>query len=300
MILIVKKAKVYKKGSNIVVETSRGITEYSTLDLDLLVIIGNEVEIDSGTLLFLSSINAPVLIHGKKYDVTLVPPFLNSISSIRRAQYTVSDTFMLNVAKSFITGKIKGMVNLTKYFSYIRGIEINMDIDMEKINKAADVDSLRVAEAELSKKIWEKLRNFLPSDFPGRKPRGEDVTNRTIDYAYSLAYSMITHAIMSAGLDPYYGFMHKNMPGRYSLTYDFSEMFKPFCVHVVISTVNKYSLGLDKRGYLDSKSLTIITKNFYEMMMKKKIRSAIYTKANELRKSIVEFKAFAPYIYKPK
>jgi len=301
MILIVKKARVTRKGSDLIVETSKGRTEYSTLDLDLLVIVGNEVVIDSGTLLFLSSINAPVLIHGRRFDVVLVPPFLTTISEVRKAQYTISESFALLLAKSFIEGKIKGMYNLIKYFSYIRKIDNIVDPpSLDDIKKVNDIDSLRLVEAELSKRMWEGLRSFLPADFPGRKPRGEDFVNKSIDYVYSLIYAICTHAIIAAGLDPYYGFMHKNYPGRVSLTYDFSEMFKPFAIHVVISTVNKFSIGLDKRGYLDSKSLVVLTRNFYEMLIKRKLRSAIYAKANELRKSIVEFKSFSPYVYKPK
>jgi len=300
MILIVKNARVTKKGSDLIIESSKRRAEYSTLDLDLLVIVGNEVTIDSGTLLFLSSINAPVLVHGKKYDVVLVPPFLTSISEVRKAQYTISDSFALLLAKSFIEGKVKGMYNLIKYFSYARKTENVVDPpDVDDIKKVSDIDSLRLVEAEQSKRMWEGLKGFLPSDFPGRKPRGEDFVNRSLDYAYSLIYAMCTHALIASGLDPYYGFMHKNYPGRVSLTYDFSEMFKPFAIHVVISTVNKFSINVDKKGYLDSKSLSVLTRNFYEMLIKRKMRGIIYAKANELRKSIVEFKSFSPYVYKP-
>lgn len=299
MILIVKRAKITRKGSDLIVETSKGVKEFSTLDLDMLVVVGSEVVIDSGTLLFLSSINAPVLIHGKKYDVVLVPPFLTSISEVRKAQYNISDSQGLFIARSFIEGKIKGMYNVAKYFSYIHQVDIS-NVDVRKINEVEDISSLRLVEAELSKEMWEQLRKFLPKEFMGRKPRSGDPINRSIDYVYSLIYGICTHALMSAGLDPYYGFMHKNYPGRTSLTYDFSEMFKPFGIHVVISSVNKFSINIDRKGYLDSKSLTTITRNFYELMAKKKLRGVIYAKANELKKSIVEFKAFSPYVYKPK
>ncbi|WP_338602935.1 CRISPR-associated endonuclease Cas1 [Sulfolobus tengchongensis] len=301
MILIVKKSKITRKGSDIVITTSKGQRQFSTLDLDLLVIIGSEVELDSGTLLFLSSINAPVLIHGKKTDVVLVPPFLTSISSIRKSQYTISDSFALLVAKRFIEGKIKGMINVAKHFAYLNKVSLDSVPSTEKIDSAKDVDELRVIEAELSRKMWEELRKFLPSDFPGRKPRNDDVINRAIDYVYSLVYSICTHALVSVGLDPFYGLMHSNSPGKYSLTYDFSEMFKPFAIHVVITTIRKgFPISLDKRGYLNSSSLTILTKNFYEMMIKRKIRGVVYVKANELKKSIMEYKSFTPYIYRPK
>lgn len=301
MILLVKKAKLSKKGSDIVVTTSKGQKTYSSLDLDLLVIIGNEVEIDSGTLIFLSSLNATVLIHGKKSDVVLVPPFLSTISSVRRAQYTMSDSFSLLLAKKFIEGKIRGMINLMKHFAYLNKLNVSTIPDLTKINSALNIDELRVVEAELSKEGWEELRKFFPKDFPGRKPRNDDVANRAIDYVYSLLYSLCTHALISSGLDPFYGVMHSNQPGKYSLTYDFSEMFKPFGVHVVLTTIRKgVSLSLDKRGYLNSSSLVSLTKNFYDMMIKRKIRALIYAKANELKKAIVEYKSFVPYVYKPK
>lgn len=172
--------------------------------------------------------------------------------------------------------------------------------DIKEIDSANNIDELRLKEAELSKIAWEELKKYLPKDFSGRKPRNEDPINRSIDYLYSLIYALCTHALISVGLDPFYGFMHTNGPGKYALTYDFSEMFKPFAIHVLLTTIRRgTSITLDKKNYLTSFSLTIFTKNFYEMLLKRKIRAIIYLKANELKKSIVEYKAFNPYVYKP-
>lgn len=300
-ILIIKNAKVTKKGSDLYITWKDKSLLVSTLDLDLLVIIGSNVEVDTGALLFLSSLNVPVLIHGKKNDVVLVPPFVNSITEARRKFYTLSDSMRLILAKRFIQGKIMGMVNVAKYFMYLTKVQVD-PVDTKEVDVAKDIDELRRVEAELSKEAWEQLRKFLPSSFPGRKPRNDDEVNRAIDYAYSIIYALSTHALIAAGLDPYAGVMHVEQPGRTALTYDFSEMFKPVAIHSVIAVVRRGEVKLDSSGYLSKDSATLITKHLYSLVLKRngKIRRAMYRKAYDVREFAVKGVDFEPFVYKPK
>ncbi|MCH1772195.1 CRISPR-associated endonuclease Cas1 [Metallosphaera sp. D4-4] len=268
-------------------------TEISTHELELLIIIGSNVVFSSSVLLFLSSVSVPVIINGKTHDSILVSPFLNTISEIRQKQYLMNDHDKLYLAKKFIEGKILSMNNLMKYLSYLRKIEINpVKINFDGVS---DIDTLRMREAEMSKKAWEEISKFF-ENFSGRKPRNNDPINRAIDYAYSIVYGLCTHALIAVGFDPYFGVMHKNMAGRVSLTYDFSEMFKPIGIHAVFATKN---LTLDNKGYLAKDSALTLTKHLYEIIIKKKVKIAIYRKANELRKFVTENKDFTPYAYKP-
>ncbi len=300
-ILVIKNAKVTRKGSDLFITWKNKSLTVSTLDLELIVIIGSNVEIDTGSILFLSSLNIPVLIHGKNSDVVLVKPYLNSLVEVRRKFYTLSDSMKLLLAKEFIQGKILGMVSVAKYFSYLTKIDVNT-LDVKGIDKANNVDELRIIEAELSKKAWDELKKFLPESFPGRKPRNPDEVNRALDYAYSLIYALSTHALIAAGLDPYAGFMHSEQPGRTALTYDFSEMFKPVAIHSVIAVSRRRRLTLDSSGYLSKDSATIITKHLYQLLHKgkKTVRRAIYRKANEVKDFVGKGIYFEPYVYRPK
>ncbi|BCS94307.1 CRISPR-associated endonuclease Cas1 [Metallosphaera javensis (ex Sakai et al. 2022)] len=293
IILIVKNATISRKASDLIITWAGKTTEVSTHELELLIIMGSNVTLSSSVLLFLASIGVPVVINGKIYDSVLVSPFLNTMSEIRAKQYLMSDNDKLYLAKKFIEGKILSMNNLMKYFSYLRKIQVNpVKISFDKVS---DIDSLRVREAEMSKKAWEELSKFFPN-FSGRKPRNNDPINRGIDYAYSIIYGLCTHALIAVGFDPYFGVMHKNMSGRVSFTYDFSEMFKPIGIHAVFATK---SLSLDSNGYLSKDSALSVTKHLYDIIVKKKIKSAIYRKGNELKKFVMENKDFTPFAYKP-
>ena len=299
MILVIKNASVKRKGSDLVVTWGNVTRVVSTLDLEMVVVVGGNVELTSDVINFLSSLNVPVLIHGKRTDTVLVTPFVNTIAEIRRKFYSLDEGSRLILAKRFIEGKIMGMLNVAKYFSYIDKVEVQ---DFEVRLKGKDPKSLIAEEAELSRKAWEELRKFLPS-FQGRKPRGEDPVNRAIDYAYSLIYALSTHALIAAGLDPYAGVLHVEQPGRPSLVYDFSEMFKPVAVHAVFAVARRSVPSLDREGYLKKDDLEVITKHLFELIHKRRgkrtIRGEIYAKANEVRKYVVDAVDFKPFVYRP-
>ena len=300
MILIVKNATIKRSGSDLIISWDNCTKQVSTLDLELVIIIGNNVSLSSGVINFLSSLNVPVLIHGKKVDTVLVTPFINTISEVRRKYYSLDEGSQIILAKRFIEGKIKGMINVAKYFSYIDKVDVG---EFEVNLKSRDKKSLLMEEAELSKRAWEELRKFMPKEFQGRKPRGEDAINRAIDYAYSIIYTLSTHAIIASGLDPYAGLLHVDYPGRLSLVYDFSEMFKPVAIHAVIAVSRRSKLSLDREGYLNKDGVELITKHLYNIISKKRgkrsIRGEFYRKANDLRKFVMEAVDFHPFVYKP-
>lgn len=298
MLLIVKNAAIKRRGSDLLISWDNSTKQVSTLDLEMVVIVGNNVEMSSEVINFLSSLNIPVLIHGKRADTVLVTPFVNTIAEIRRKLYALDEDSRVLLAKRFIEGKVRGMINVAKYFSYIdktyvREIEVRLS--------ARDRKSLILEEAALSREAWEELKRFLPS-FEGRKPRGEDPINRAIDYAYSIIYALSTHALIAAGLDPYYGLLHANQPGRPSLVYDFSEMFKPVAVHAVIAVARRSRLSLDSEGYLKKDGLELVTKHLYGILYKRRrttIRGEFYRKANDLKKFVLDAVDFQPFVYKP-
>ncbi|GAB6945121.1 CRISPR-associated endonuclease Cas1 [Vulcanisaeta sp. JCM 14467] len=301
MILIVKNANIRRKGSDLIINWGDNmVRQVSTLDLELLIIVGNNVSLSSEVINFLSSLNIPILIHGRRTDTILVTPFTNTISEIRRKYYALDEDSRLLLARKFIEGKIRGILNVAKYFSYIDKVVVN---EFEVRLKARDRKSLILEEAELSKMAWEELRKFMPKEFPGRKPRGDDPINRALDYAYAIIYTLSTHALIASGLDPYAGLLHVDQPGRPSLVYDFSEMFKPVAIHTVIAVSRRSKLSLDSEGYLRKDGLELITKHLYTILHKKKgkrtVRGEIYSKANDLRKFVVESIDFQPFIYKP-
>lgn len=332
IILVVKGGtKISKKGSTLAVSVPRknkdGSLIWDTqyipiLDLEILVVVGSRAQISSGTLLMLSEAGVPVLMHGRRGDAFLMNPFNVRIAEIRRRLYSVSEdpSWRVSIGRAFIKGKLLGMTNLARYLVYKeaeRGREskplldeiANIEDNVEKEgDKARNVDELRLYEAKWSKRLWEILTKFIPSEyaFSGRDPKSRDSVNSAINYTYAIIYSLCTHALIAAGLDPYIGIIHSERAGKTSLTYDFSEMFKPAAIHAAIVTSRQSKIAIDNSGYLTTDSLEAITRHLYRLLKRKHekwkytLRGEIYAKAWELRENIEKGKEFRPFTYRVK
>ena len=333
MILVVKGgAKISKSGSTLVVSIIKRPKDSNTvswdtisvpiLDLEMLIVMGSRVRISSGAILMLSESDVPVLIHGRRGDVFLLNPFSVRIAEVRRRLYLISEniSWRISVGKTFIEGKLGGMINIARYLTY-KEAENNKDFrkyleEISSIEKEIEkesssvrsIDELRLYEAKWSKRLWTLLTHFIPSEyeFRGRDPKGGDPINSAINYAYAIIYGLCTHALIASGLDPYVGIIHTERAGRTSLTYDFSEMFKPLAIHAVIVSSKQTKISLDKKGYLTTDSLETVTKNIHRLLKRKherwkyNARGEIYAKAWELRKNIEKGERFTPFIYRIK
>ena len=331
MILIVKGvAKVSKRGSTLVihvpkkdkVNTGKITWEKQSiplLDLELLIVVGSRVRISSGAVLMLSEANIPILIHGRRSNSFLINPFHVRIAEARRKLYGMSEnpSWRALIGSAFIEGKITGLANLVRYLAY-KDIEKGrntkwilrevVDIESqrkEELNCIRDITRLRLYEAKWSKKLWELIVTFIPSEyrFTGRDPKSKDPINSAVSYAYAIIYGLCTHALIASGLDPYVGLVHTERAGRTSLTYDFSEMFKPVAVHAVTVASRLAKLTIDKNGYLTKGSLESVTRHVYRALRRKHrnwrytVRGEIYAKAWELRQNIEKGITFKPFIY---
>ena len=332
MILVVKGfARLGKKGSTIVVSTPRrgpdGEVRWESvsvplLDLELVVVVGSRVGISSGAVASLSEVGVPLLVHSRRADAILVDPFSVKVAEVRRRLYSLTDnpSWRINVGRAFIEGKLFGMVNVVRYFTYkatergestkwvleeVSNVEKSSLLDLRN---AQTLEELRLCEAKWSKKLWELLGLYIPKEygFGGRNPKSRDPVNSAINYVYAVLYSLCTHALIASGLDPYVGVVHSERAGKTSLTYDFSEMFKPVAAHVVVATSRTTKISVDPKGYLTLDSLEVLTKVFYRALKRRQekerrsLRECIYVKAWELRQSIERAKRFEPFVYRVK
>lgn len=328
MIVVVKGgARVSKRGSTIVIsapitdgkETKWSSVTVPLLDLEVLIIVGSRVRISSGVLLMLSESGVPVLIHSRRGDSFLINPFDVRIADVRRRLYRIADSpqWRLSIGRALIHGKLQGMINVARYFAYKdrdRGVDTSAILDslgeiekgfLSEASTIASTDDLRLYEAKWSKKLWEILAEFIPRDygFTGRDPKARDPVNSSISYTYAVIYTLSTHALVAAGLDPYVGVIHSERAGRTSLTYDFSEMFKPIAIHATVTALRTGRIEMDGKGYLKKNSLEAVTKELYKLLKRKHrtwrytAKGEIYAKAWELRQNIEKGLEFKPFIY---
>jgi len=333
VIVVVKRgAKISRKGSTLYIskpmpiKDKEGERKYQfvtenipLIDIEMLVIVGSNVRISSGAILMLTEANVPIIVHSRRVDAFILNPFNIRIAEVRRRLYKIIDdiTWRIYIGKVFIEGKLSGFINVIRYLAYKdaeRGRNTKWILEevanIEKlrkseINNIMDVDSLRLYEAKWSKKLWELLVTFIPDvyEFTGRDPKSRDPINSAISYTYAILYGLCTHALIASGLDPYVGIIHSERAGRTSLTYDFSEMFKPIAIHATVMASRVSKLSVDRSGYLTKKSLETVTRFIYRALRRKHrkwkytARGEIYAKAWELRQNIEKGTSFKPFIY---
>jgi len=325
-ILIVEgTAKVYRKSGNLAITDKEGSTmEVALPDLELVAIVGERILITSSAIITLLSQGIPIVffsgrseVYGVLFDIIQI-----GTTNIREVQYRYfsNNFFRLKYAKPIIISKLKGLYNVLRYeYKYHKDKLSKEDYEhikysileiTELITRVNDINELRTLEAQGSKYFWNAIVNFIPEEyeFTGRKPRKGDVINSAIDFLYAVLYGIITKAIVTNGLDPFYGLIHVLKSGRLSLTYDLSEIFKPIVLHAIIQASRRARLRTFRGSrLLKPKTIEILTKYLYYRLSKEsekryKRKSIWYLPLMEVRNfknAIMKEIKYEPYIYNP-
>ncbi len=263
-----------KGRATLVIKLGDKIVERGIRDIDAVLIIGSHVKIKSSVPPVLSSHNIPLAIIAKDNVAIIINPIGARYNNYRRLQYQLDKQHALDIALEYIKAKIKGMQNILKYHrKYIPEVQpppkdIEDPIDYEL--------NIRTWESSASHLLWANLVSLIRSDilstlkkeynFTGRKPRHPDPFNKTLSIMYAVIYSIATKALIAAGLDPTYGFLHRT---KYStpLTFDYAEMLKPIAIEATINLINKENLPeLDSTGEITHEWVKKIIKIFYEYL----------------------------------
>lgn len=275
-LLVLRRAdEVEVKGrSTIVIKIEDRLIERGLRDIDAILIIGSNVKISSSVPPVLASRNVPLAIMAKDNIAITVNPIGTSYNNYRRLQYGLEKEKALNIALEYIKAKIGGMRNILKYYGK-KAPEIPQA--PSEIGDPREFETrIRIWESRVSQMLWEELFDLvnpklmlhliMKYNFVGRKPRHRDPFNKTLSVMYAVLYSLATKALIAAGLDPTYGFLHRT---RYStpLTFDYTEMFKPIAIEATITLLNKYGLPeLDDEGELTREWTNKAINRLYEYL----------------------------------
>ena len=129
---------------------------------------------------------------------------------------------------------------------------------ISRLNLKGNNDDVRMKimglEGKASNEYWKGIKYFIPQEigFESRTKKPTDLLNSMLNYGYAILASEITKSILAKGLDPYCGFLHFDMLGRTSLTFDLIEPFRQQIVDkTVFSLINRKQVtlkDLDKRN----------------------------------------------------
>jgi CRISPR-associated protein Cas1 len=138
-------------------------------------------------------------------------------------------------ARQFIYGKIHNQWVTSRYYERKYGYSLNSSA-LDSLAKllSGSVEDVMQKEAEAARVYWRSVKQLLPPQlgFKGRKKRVKenlDPFNKALNIGYGMLRKNVLSAVISVGLNPYIGFLHKFRFGRPSLVFDLMEEFRsPF------------------------------------------------------------------------
>jgi len=180
---------------------------------------------------------------------------------LRRKQYRLADGIVesAKLAGSFVIGKLAGCRTVLRRFAsdYRETIDTN-DIDaackllarnIVRISGNGDLDVIRGIEGESARayfSVFDKLilnqkEHFYMRERSRRPPK--DNVNALLSFFYTLLLHETKSALVTAGLDPYVGFLHRDRPGRLGLALDLMEEFRPYIAdRLALSIINRQQI----------------------------------------------------------
>lgn len=183
---------------------------------------------------------------------------------LRKAQYRYSDDEKISCiyARNFIYGKINNCRRVLD--RAVRDHPYQIDVDkitsaseklygiMSQILEETELNNLRGLEGAAATLYFDVIDELILQNkkefyFHGRSRRPPlDNVNAMLSYVYTLLGNDCASALEAVGLDSYVGFLHRDRPGRKSLSQDLMEELRP-CVaeRFVLTLINNRILQVD-------------------------------------------------------
>lgn len=176
---------------------------------------------------------------------------------LRKAQYRSSDdpAESCRIARGFIFGKVynqRWVLERTLRDHRLRVNESTLHQASQAlaaflpiIETTEDLDTLRGIEGEAAARYFQvfdemvlsQKADFLLNDRNRRPPM--DNMNALLSFAYTILANDCASALESVGLDSYVGFLHRDRPGRASLSLDLMEELRaPLADRLCLTLVN--------------------------------------------------------------
>ncbi|MFN3241751.1 MAG: CRISPR-associated endonuclease Cas1 [Planctomycetota bacterium] len=259
-------ATVGKSGKSLVVRNRDGqLGRFRLIDVSQLVVCGN-VQVTTQTLHVLCEAGIPVVYLSRGhwfYGVTHGMNLRNAYD--RAAQFAVAGDAdrALRFARQVVAAKVSNQRTLLRRNAVDLPAHVVSDFAqvLRDVEKVTSVDSLLGFEGNGAAIYFRHFGRMLkPRDLSTewefehrnrRPPR--DPINAMLSFTYALLAKELTVAILSEGLDPWWGLYHRPRHGRPSLALDLMEEFRPLIADsAVLSAVNTGMVGA--KGFRQSKA----------------------------------------------
>lgn len=287
----------------------------------------NEVSINTKLLDFLSQNN--IIIHFYNYyggySGTYYPRDHYLSGKLLVKQVLKYENDRMSVARAIVKGIGLNIYEVLYHYYKHGKKEVKETTDWIKsdfirlVEQSRDVKELMAYEGEVWMRFYADFKYFLPEDFVMNKRvkrPPDNPINALVSFGNTLLYTKTISAIYQTHLDQRISFLHEPSEGRFSLSLDLSEVFKPVIVFkTIFDLVNNHRLQVEKHfeknvNYciLNEEGRKIFVKAFEERMesvfehsrLKRKVtyRTALKLDCYKLIKNILEDKEFVPFLLK--
>lgn len=284
----------------------------------------NEISINTKLLDFLSRNNIVVHFFNyyEGYNGTFYPKNQYNSGRLLIKQVEKYSSSRLVVAKAIVKAIGENIEEVLYHYYKHNKKDVKGTIDWIrkeftlKIDNANNIKEVMAIEGEVWQKFYSNFKYFLPEDFimnkRVRRPPDNPI-NAMISFGNTLLYTKTISAIYRTHLDQRISFLHEPSEGRFSLSLDISEAFKPVIVYkTIFDLVNNKKITVSKHfdkkvNYclLNEEGRNIFISAFEERLesvfihptLKRKVsyRTAIKLDCYKLIKFILEDKDFRPF-----
>ena len=289
----------------------------------------NEVSINTKLLDFLSSNN--IIVHFfnyyEGYSGSYYPKNHYNSGKLLIKQVEKFNNDRLVIAKSIVGGIGVNIKEVLYHYYKHNKKEVKVTIDwireelFRRVEDSNNIKELMASEGELWQRFYSEFKNFLPEDFIMNKRvkrPPDNPINAMISFGNSLLYTKTISAIYRTHLDQRISFLHEPSEGRFSLSLDISEVFKPIIVYkTIFDLINNKKIQVSKHfdkkvNYCllneEGKKIFVtafeerIESTFNHAKLKRRVsyRTAIKLDCYKLIKYKIENKEFIPFSIKEK
>lgn len=162
--------------------------------------------------------------------------------------------FALELGKRIISAKIKNQEVLLLRYARNKSCDISeeikmMNISYQKIDSCNHIDQLMGYEGTAAKYYFSGLSKVIEPQFKfhGRSKRPpKDEFNSMLSLGYAILLNEIYGKIQNKGLNPYFGFIHRDKEKHPTLASDLIEEWRAVIVDsVVMSLVNGHEIQIE-------------------------------------------------------
>lgn len=213
----------------------------------------NEVTVNTKLLDFLSQNH--VIVHFfnyyEGYSGTFYPKNQYNSGRLIVKQVQAYDNSREVIAKAIVCGIGRNIYEVLYHYYKHDKKEVKEVLDWirrefyVKVENAQNVKEIMAAEGEVWMRFYGTFQYFLPEDFVMNKRvkrPPDNPINALISYGNTLLYTKTISAIYQTHLDQRISFLHEPSEGRFSLSLDMSEVFKPVIVYRTALKLDCYKL----------------------------------------------------------